>query len=56
MQNTDLELIRAVDEAVDFASVALLAGNYDVVALDFLAELAVYGYEVVKKVDNNAKD
>lgn len=51
MQKTDLELMKAVEEAVDFASVALLAGAYDVVASDFLAELAVYGYKIVKDTE-----
>ena len=56
MQKTDLELMTAVEGSIVFASVALLAGAYDVVASDFLAELAVYGYEVVKKDGSHAKD
>lgn len=51
MQKTDLELIKAVDEAIDFASVALLAGAFDTVALNFLAELAAQGYKIVKDTD-----
>ena len=48
MKEIDAELKKAVSEALEFSLVAYAVGARDVAVEDFIRELSVYGYKIVK--------